>query len=192
MLIKKIPKFCTFLYLSTFTGEGILWPQKSTPHHSEDVAVGKPGAHQALFQFCSILNCGRCSSGQPSLSAVSCQDRAGPDPPGPVLLACKQLPRGDLLQVNTSSAASRWCSLKLLHSPGFGQLRRCQGRRAVLVAGREGGKRQVGHNEEAHRSVKWLVRERGPLKSSDEDTGWQTGLQPSSHPPGMAGASVTG
>lgn len=44
-LLKKIPKFCTFLYLSTFTGEGILWPQKSTPHHSEDVAMGKPNGH---------------------------------------------------------------------------------------------------------------------------------------------------
>lgn len=47
VLIKKIPKFCMFLYLSTFTGKGILWPQKSTPHHSEDVAMGKPAARQA-------------------------------------------------------------------------------------------------------------------------------------------------
>lgn len=62
----------------------------------------------------------------------------------------------------------------------------------MLVVGREGGKRQVGHNEEAHGSVKWLVRETGPIKSSNEDTGWQTGLQPSSRSPGMAGASVTG
>lgn len=65
-------------------------------------------------------------------------------PPGPALPGCKQPLWSDLLQVNISAIASLVVLPKTHPSSGSSVLRRCQGSCAVLVAGREGGKRQMG------------------------------------------------